>query len=425
MIVFFDKYSEKTKKLLDTLKYLKVNAKVVVLEDNGFLPDEILSPYKYYISRQNRNEHVEKELFYNFLEVPDFWEIRSVGSRGGIFDMGVERAEIYFTEPFEKRIVQRIEWKMENGWVYKIDFYNKYGIKYATEFLDIDKNIDSKVYYSDINQEVIIEQPQNNVVTLVENGQIKGIFTSYADFIKNYVAEYGVAEEYAVFVENEEMLERLDIKTVEKETWGYAWFSNNDLLNRYIGMGGKNGYRFCALSTTVAENRARGEALILTASAQIEKIEELTKEMPDLIFHIAAHTQMSDKLYKLAEERKNVKIYPSISTKDLNDLWDKCDFYLDINHYREIYDAVHEAYQRNLLIMGFGNTLHNKDLLVEECIFSEPEYKKMVMIMTFLINNTVSMRELLLAQQKKGWETWGNFMKQQKKEGDKNSGLHI
>ena len=68
------------------------------------------------------------------------------GDTGEIYDLGEKKATIYFTEPIEKRIVQRVEWQMEDGWIYKIDYFNKYGIKYASEFLDIGKNVESNVY---------------------------------------------------------------------------------------------------------------------------------------------------------------------------------------------------------------------------------------------------------------------------------------
>lgn len=57
--------------------------------------------------------------------------------------------------------------------IYRVDFYNKYGLKYASEFRDTDGNVESKVFYSDQNQEVIVEYPENDVVTLLENGAVK------------------------------------------------------------------------------------------------------------------------------------------------------------------------------------------------------------------------------------------------------------
>ena len=79
---------------------------------------------------------------------------------------------------------------------------------------------------------------------------------------------------------------------------------------------------------------------------KIEKIEELTQELPEVTFHIGANTMMSDTLMNL-EKRGNVKLYPGLSQNTLNELWEKCDFYLDINLYGEIRDAVNVAQQNN------------------------------------------------------------------------------
>ena len=150
--------------------------------------------------------------------------------------------------------------------------------------------------------------------------------------------------------------------------------------------------------------------MILTASDQIEQIEYLIGELPEMRFHIAAHTQVSEKLYKL-EGSGNVKVYPQISRQDLDMLWDTCDFYLDINHYYEIYDAVNAAHTRNQIILGFGNTVHHRELLAEEGIFAGTEKEKMVRAIKELMEDPVRVQELLDRQQEKKQEIWQDFWK--------------
>ena len=125
----------------------------------------------------------------------------------------------------------------------------------------------------------------------------------------------------------------------------------------------------------------------------------------EMRFHIAAHTQVSDKLRKL-EESGNVRVYPQISRQDLDMLWDTCDFYLDINHYYEIYDAVNAAHTRNQIILGFDNTVHHRELLADEGIFAEAEQEKMALTIRELMANPARVQELLGAQQKKKREIW-------------------
>lgn len=44
------------------------------------------------------------------------------------------RRESSLAELSGKEIVQSVEWCMEDGWIYRVDYYNKYGLKYASEF---------------------------------------------------------------------------------------------------------------------------------------------------------------------------------------------------------------------------------------------------------------------------------------------------
>ncbi len=409
MLIFFDKYTENVEKVRETMRGTGCEEKIAVLQDNGFLPSGVTSPYEFFVYRDRQEALTEKDLFYNFIELPEFWEVRLTGWTGGIFDMGREKARIYFKEPAEKRNVQRVEWHMENGWVYKIDYYNRYGLKYASEFLSPEKNVESRVFYSDKNQEIVVEQPVNHMISLLKNGAVRGLFDSYAGFVAQYLKEAGFEDERILFVQEEKTFELFSLASDERNRWTSVWFANDELLNKYIGMGGKNGGRFYTMPEQYRENQARGEALILTASDRIENLEYLIGELPDMMFHIAAHTQVSDKLRGLAE-LDNVKVYPQISVQNLNMLWNTCDFYLDINHYREIYDAVDTAHMKNMLIMGFDNTAHHRELMAGECIYAEDEGEKMVSAIKELKGNPAMVEELLKRQQKKKEEIREGFL---------------
>lgn len=303
-----------------------------------------------------------------------------------------------------------MEWSTERGWIYKIDHFNKCGIKYASEFLDADKNVESKVYYSDKNQEGIVIQPQNGVITILENGVVKALFSSYSEFVEFCITEIGTRDKNILFVQ-EEQCNLLNLKVNGESVWDTILFPDSELLEKYKNAGGENGYRFYAIPDQYPENHMSGNALILTASDQIEKLDELSQEMPEMRFHIAAHTQVSDKLYKLAE-RENIMVYPGVSKEELDGLWEKCDFYLDINHYREIDNAVDEASQRNLVIMGFENTVHQRELMVGGCVYAAQDYKKIVPVIRYLKKDLAFTQKLLLAQQKKrGVQQWSRFLK--------------
>lgn len=415
MIYFADRCTEKVKRLRKTLDCLEAAVEIMVLEDDGFLPKGISSPYEYYVSKQNCEQHAERELHYDLLQLPEGWNIwpdgmSAQGKHMGVYHMGHERAAIYFremqpsyeanlAEPLENRIVQCIEWCMEDGRIYRVDFYNKYGLKYASEFRDIDGTVESKVFYSDRNREVIVEYPENDVVTLLERGAVKAFFNSRKEFIEHFISEVTADEKMALFIQDHEMLEALDIKPNVERAWGLALCTDDDLLFQYENRGGKNGCRFYEIPEYYPVNGAKNEALILTRYDQIEKIEELTQELPEVTFHIGANTVMSDRLMDL-EKLGNVKLYPGLSQDVLDELWEKCDFYLDINLYGEIRDAVNVAQQKNLLVMGFENTIHHKELLVKECVYPSQEYKKMALDIRHILQNPEWMQELLAMQQR-------------------------
>lgn len=72
-------------------------------------------------------------------------------------------------------------------------------------------------------------------------------------------------------------------------------------------------------------------AFIFTYSDSIEGIERLAKDLPNWQFHIAAYTQISEKLKQL-EMYSNIKLYPLVYRFKLNELVENSDIYLDINH---------------------------------------------------------------------------------------------
>ena len=55
------------------------------------------------------------------------------------------------------------------------------------------------------------------------------------------------------------------------------------------------------------KNTVRGDALILTVSDQIEQLEYILENLPDICFHIAAPVQFSEKI-KVLESEYNVRL---------------------------------------------------------------------------------------------------------------------
>lgn len=180
---------EKRYQASTSLEALPTQLDIVWGSDEGFLQEDECSPYRYYISKENQFSHTEKALFYNALAVPDLWEIRACGIDGAIYNDGIKCAHIRFAQPIELRSVQTVEWITQNGWVYKKDFYDKFGIKYISEFFAEDGTLESRSFYSDTNKIVLTEYPQHETIALSQSGKKSRIFYSYREFILFYLEE--------------------------------------------------------------------------------------------------------------------------------------------------------------------------------------------------------------------------------------------
>ena len=105
------------------------------------------------------------------------------------------------------------------------------------------------------------------------------------------------------------------------------------------------------------KNTVRGDALILTVSDQIEQLEYILENLPDICFHIAAPVQFSEKI-KVLESRYNVRLVTVTTVQQIDFLVNMCDFLLDINHFQEVNSIVSKFVQAGKMVLAFDNTVH-------------------------------------------------------------------
>ena len=77
----------------------------------------------------------------------------------------------------------------------------------------------------------------------------------------------------------------------------------------------------------------------------------------------------------------------------LDSLFEKCDFYLDINHEGEIVDAVHRAFLNNMLIVGYEETMHNAYYTADTNTFKESEYADMAEALNLTLDEALAMQK--------------------------------
>ena len=105
------------------------------------------------------------------------------------------------------------------------------------------------------------------------------------------------------------------------------------------------------------KNTVRGDALILTVSDQIEQLEYILENLPDICFHIAAPVQFSEKI-RVLESKYNVRLVTVTTDQQIDFLVNMCDFLLDINHFQEVDAIVSKFVQVGKPVFAFDNTVH-------------------------------------------------------------------
>lgn len=107
-----------------------------------------------------------------------------------------------------------------------------------------------------------------------------------------------------------------------------------------------------------ARRQAKHHVFTLTDSDTLEQLAYLVEHLPDVDFHIAAPTSVSPYL-KSFTAYINVQLYTNIHHEDIiDDLLDRADIYLDINHGREVAQITKRATEKNKPVLSFDCVSH-------------------------------------------------------------------
>ena len=359
----------------------------------------------------------EKELYYAFIDIPQYWSVRADGLNGAIYDNKTKKANIYFKNPIEKRMVSRVEWIDRNNTVYRIDYYNKYGYKYCSENVS-GGNVTGREFYDRNGDIKVIEQNCSKTYTTLGTGISPKSYRGFADYLEAYLKSNEIYDEN-IWLTSDEILNKFagdygnfkisylpqnrlnsDFKETNQTNTSFRILcSEEQQVNWYK----ENSDCKCDRLYLYFENNkskfGKMEAFIITESDQLEYIEQLINDFPAITFHIAASTNMSDKLTRL-DINNNVELYPCITEQKRKGLFEKCDIYLDINHSRELYNAVNQALINNMLILAFDNTAHSKELYPIENIFDSSNYMNMKEALKNIIASRTIFNEYIDRQNK-------------------------
>lgn len=363
MISILKNWTEKNQQVINSYLHSDKGNIVLVLQDDGFLPEGVYSPYQLLTQTDNADEQVRGPLFADLLLVPDLWEIRMFYDKAEIWDEGIKKAEIIYADPVGEHCVKDVRWMMPDGFNYKTDHYNKHGRLFCTDLYSEKGTVDISCYYAKDHSVVLSWEPQNGMITWMEHGRMIGSYESTDKFLTDFCNRR--------FDPNQTVL-----------------FDDIELAKEMSGLHMK----IELTEESIPLNSCSNDVLILTNSDQIEQIEILVCSLPELNFHIASKTLMSDKLMNL-KVHGNVSLYLGITEAKRIELFHQCSYYLDINYYQEICDAVQEAYKKGLLILGYDTTIHHAEYVLPEYIFKTYQTDKMIQCLRSMHADRIKLRE--------------------------------
>lgn len=413
MINIFDNYHFNSQLLHRSLKLAGYQHLTICLEDDGFLPDDVTSPYQFFA--QNPIKQSDKPLFFNEVEVPTYWEITSTNDMGEIKNLGEIRGKIFYQSNFKSRIVNRVEWLDNKQRLRKVDFYNKKGFKFAEVIYDLTGKSIMKKYFDHLGKEIIYE----NYVTgdYVLNWKNKThFFKSQESFVIYYLKQLNVDLDVVIF----NSLAMPFIALYRMNTIGkgiLVWQENSHgiipgnmklmfdkSLNRNYSIMIPNRDEYLTIRQGLddkerdkvirsgylysyrKQNQFTRNILTLTNSDQLLCIEELVKSNSEYQFHIAAITEMSNRLLDLMKY-DNVRLYPVANEETIESLYQLCDIYLDNNKGNELLNAVGRAFENDMVIFATHDEAHNRMFTATENIVMGKDINNLTLMLRKMSNS--------------------------------------
>ncbi|EFR44388.1 accessory Sec system glycosylation chaperone GtfB [Streptococcus pseudoporcinus] len=409
MLNIFENYDQAAQDLHYSLVMSGYKHSTVILNETGFLPTSVTTPYAFFMGEEQVVEG--KARYFNQIKTPNFWEIQSNNNNGEILDHDIKKANIFYAEPTHKRLVRAVEWLDREGKVRLVEHYNKNGRLYAQSVYNKEQSEVLKTYYDQEGKEKIVENFVTNDLILNDRDKIK-IFKSKLEFMIYYLQKASfdldqiiynsLALPFQISIHLPEPGH--DILVWQEEFRGAIPGNMQAILNGTVARScqviipdpltyqtfvqlhqGENekvnslGY----LYPLAQEKNWSANALIFTNSDQLEQIESLVTGLPDLQFHIGALTEMSPKLQALGQ-KDNVFLYPNLSPKTITALWTLCSVYLDINHGNEILNANRVAFEQRMPIYAFDNTQHTRHYILPKNTFRPNRVDDMIKAIALL-----------------------------------------
>ena len=321
-----------------------------------------------FFTQKDPASKIGNPLFFNDLEVPELWECWTLGITTYLFDGEERRANVVLREDILSRTVERVEWFGRGEEIVSIDVYNRYGWRSKQSlltdagqpYLDIYLNRQQEeVLLHYISQGIFLHQPPKGRDHLYAN----------KEEIQKAVLKQVLPEDEAILLIDQSLL--AFVKEIPKERLAYCAREAHalDEIKEQVGQillvedgilsEKKDGITALSGLVDVEQESFQPEALVMTASQEVEGLSSLVHQFPQVTFHIAALTAMGPKLTDLAT-RPNVRLYPGISLDKYEDLLSSCSIYLDCNQGEEVWSSSLHALENGQVLFGLKTTVHHE-----------------------------------------------------------------
>ncbi|MGG5359452.1 MULTISPECIES: hypothetical protein [unclassified Enterococcus] len=399
MIRLFDYLNKQSLTLINSLDRANINGINVLINYEGNSYGKVFyNPFVYFA--KNKTSKKNRALFFNEIDVPEYWEIRnSSPNHAVILDGDKERGKIhYFPETF--RMVQTVDWTDEKGTVYRRDHYSDQGVKYAYSVFQgpnkketiyyIDEKDQVKVSWDKANKIVILpeknlvfesvtrfiiyfidELKKNNVIETSKKMIINSLSTPlFVSDLGNYQTTLFWQETMTNSVpgnmisqlENKRSVERIIFEDKEQQAFVQNKYPETHVSCSYLS----------PLFDYYREHRYSLNALIMTKTDEIFYLETILNDFPGFKITVAAPTKMSDKLKKLSTY-PNLRLLEAVNDEMYVQLFEENDVYLNLNAGTQVKDTLSRAYLNQMTILSLDKT--KKDFHFAGIVAKENEYK--------------------------------------------------
>lgn len=325
-----------------------------------------------FFTQKDPASKIGKPLFFNDLAVPELWECWTLGITTYLFDGEERRANVVLREDILSRTVDRVEWFGQGEEIISIDVYNRYGWRskrsLLTEAGQPYLNIYLNIYLNRQQEEVLLHFVSQGTFLLQTPKGRDRLYASKKE-LQRAVLEQVLPEDEAVLLMDKALLDV--VKEIPKERLAYCASNAHDLdeIKEQVSQillvedgllrEKKDGITVLSGLVDVEQESFQPEALVMTASQEVEGLSSLVHQFPQVTFHIAALTAMGPKLTDLAT-RSNVRLYPGISLDKYEDLLSSCSIYLDCNQGEEVWSSSLHALENGQVLFGLKTTVHHE-----------------------------------------------------------------